>query len=142
MTLGFLSGSRKFCKLLWFLVKFLFRTDMPGSIGWLSPAPRLRIDDCFEIRNCRLGPCDLLLSKSPKFAARGTASPLRLLHGGPCNFGPFADLAISVFGEMSMNTMFAQILTSLEYGLQRGFMRRTGVRISLYWNFVIPQNFP
>ena len=48
---------------------------------------------------------------------------------GPCNFGPFTDLAISVFREMSINTMFTQILTSLNCGLQRGFMRRTGVRV-------------
>ena len=32
---------------------------------------------------------------------------------GPCNFGPFTDFAISVFREMSINTVFAQILTSL-----------------------------
>ena len=32
---------------------------------------------------------------------------------GSCNFGPFTDLAISVFGKMSINTVFAQILTSL-----------------------------
>ena len=31
----------------------------------------------------------------------------------PCNFGPLADLAISVFGKMSMNIVFTQILTSL-----------------------------
>ena len=31
---------------------------------------------------------------------------------GPCNFGPFTDLAISVFREMSINTVFTQILTS------------------------------
>ena len=43
-----------------FLVKFCFCTDKPGSIEWLDPAPRLRIDDCFEIRTCRSGPCDLL----------------------------------------------------------------------------------
>ena len=36
---------------------------------------------------------------------------------GPCNFSPLTDLAISVFTEMSLNTMFTQILTSLEYGL-------------------------
>ena len=47
---------------LGFLVQFCFCTDTPGSIEWLDPAPRLHIDDCFEIRNCRLGPCDLLLS--------------------------------------------------------------------------------
>ena len=35
----------------------------------------------------------------------------------PCNFGPLADLAISVFREMSINNVFTQILTSLEYGL-------------------------
>ena len=41
---------------------FVFARVCLGSIGWLGPAPRLHIDDCFEIRNCRLGPCDLLLS--------------------------------------------------------------------------------
>ena len=72
---------------LGFLWSFRFCTDTPGSIEWLDPAPRLHIDDCFEIRNCCLGPCDLLRTlwsaviKSPKFAAQGTASPLRLLHG-------------------------------------------------------------
>ena len=30
----------------------------------------------------------------------------------PCNFGPLTDLAISVFREMSLNTVLAQILTS------------------------------
>ena len=29
---------------------------------------------------------------------------------GPCDFGPLADLAISVFREVSMNTLFPQIL--------------------------------
>ena len=45
----------------------------------------------------------------------------------PCNFGPLTDLAISVFGEMSTNTVLTQILTSLGCGLYRYFMRRTGV---------------
>ena len=31
--------------------KFLFCTDMIGSIAWPSPASRLHIDDCFEIHN-------------------------------------------------------------------------------------------
>ena len=35
----------------------------------------------------------------------------------PCNFGPLTDLAISVFKEMSINTVFTQIITSLECGL-------------------------
>ena len=37
---------------LGFLSSFLFCTDMLGSIEWLSPAPRLRIGDCFEVRTC------------------------------------------------------------------------------------------
>ena len=60
---------------------------------------------------------------------------------GPCNFGPFTDLAISVFRELSMNIVFTQILTTLCSRLQRNVMRRTGVRISMYWNF-IHQIFP
>ena len=32
-------------------LKFLFCTDTLGSIEWPSPAPRLHIDDCFEIHN-------------------------------------------------------------------------------------------
>ena len=59
-----------------------------------------------------------------------------------CDFGPLADLAIFLFREVGVDTVFTQILTSLEYGLQRYFMRRTGVRVSVYWNFIIHQNFP
>ena len=41
------------------------------------------------------------------------AAPAR----GPCNFGPFADLAISVCREVSIHTELTQILTSLDNGL-------------------------
>ena len=60
---------------------------------------------------------------------------------GFCNFCPLADLAISVFREMSINTVLTQILTSLECGLQKHFMRRTGVRVSMFKNFIIHQIF-
>ena len=94
------------------LVKFCFCTDTTGSIEWPCPAPRLHTGDCFDTRNCRLGPCDLLLSSH-----QNVQHEVRLRHCvfcmGPCNFGPFTDLAISVFGEMSMNIVFTQILTSL-----------------------------
>ena len=56
---------------------------------------------------------------------------------GSCDVGPLTDLAISVFGEMSFNTVLTQILTSLGCGLYRGFMRRTGVRVSVFRNSVI-----
>ena len=35
----------------------------------------------------------------------------------PCNFGPFIDLAMSVFKEMSISTVLTQVLTSLGCGL-------------------------
>ena len=36
---------------------------------------------------------------------------------GPCNFGPFTDLAMSVFREMSIDTVLTQLVTSLACGL-------------------------
>ena len=47
--------------------KFLFCTDITGSIGWPRPAPRSHIDDCFEIHNFHCELCDLLLSSHQKF---------------------------------------------------------------------------
>ena len=82
--------------------KFLFCTDTTESIGWPSPGPRLHIDDCFEIHNLHWELLWSAVIKSPKFSARGTAQPMRLLHGGPCDFCPLADLAISVFREVSI----------------------------------------
>ena len=46
-------APRTFASSFVFPEKFLFSTDMTGSIGWSSPAPRLQIDDCFEIHNFR-----------------------------------------------------------------------------------------
>ena len=48
-------------------LKFLFCTDPTGSIGWPSPAPRLRIDDCFEMHILHWVLCDLLLSSHQSF---------------------------------------------------------------------------
>ena len=76
-----------------------------------------------------------------KIFSRRCGSTIASSAWGPCNFSPFTDLAISVLREMSFNTVLTQILTSLEYGLQRCFMRRTGVRVSVYWNFIIHQIF-
>ena len=132
---------RTFASFSGFLVKFWFCTDTPGSHKWLGPAPRLRNDDCFETRNCRLGPCGLLCQVTIICGSR-CGFAIASSAWGPCSVGPFTDLAISVFGEMSMNIMFTQILTSLCSKLHRGFMRRTGVRASLQWNFIIHQIFP
>ena len=109
-TLGFLFGSKNFCKLLSVSWE-VFVLHGSGSIGWPSPAPRLHIDDCFEIHNFHWELCDLLLSSHQNFCTRygsANASSAR----GPRNFGPLADLAILVFREESRNTVFTQIHTS------------------------------
>ena len=72
---------RTFANFFGFPSKFCFCTDMSGSIEWPELAPRLQICDCFEIRNYHRGLCDFFVVKSRKFAARSTASPLRLLLG-------------------------------------------------------------
>ena len=81
MTLASSLAPRTFANSFVFPEKFLFYTDTPGSIEWLDPAPRLHIDDCFEIHSRHWGLCDLLLSSHQKFSAGGTASPVRLLQG-------------------------------------------------------------
>ena len=60
---------------------------------------------------------------------------------GPCDFCPLTDLAISVFREMSFYTVFVQIRTSRKRRLQRWFMRRTGVWVSVFRNSVIHKIF-
>ena len=44
-------APRYFASSFVFPEQFMFCTDTTGSIGWPSPAPRLHIDDCFEIHN-------------------------------------------------------------------------------------------
>ena len=85
---------------LCFLKKFLFCTDTTGSIGWPSPAPRVHIDDCFEIHNFTENFVICCYQVTKIFCTRygsAIASSARC----PCNFGPLANLAISVFREMS-----------------------------------------
>ena len=50
--------------------------------------------------------------KSPKFFCTRYGSANASSARDPCNFGPLADLAISVFREVSKNTVFTQIRTS------------------------------
>ena len=45
------QAPRTFAAPFGFPAKLLFCTDVTESIGWASPAPRLQIDDCFEIHN-------------------------------------------------------------------------------------------
>ena len=117
MTLGFLFGSKNFCKLLCVSCEvFGFARIRLDPLGG-----QVLHHDCVSMivsrsRNCRLGPCGLLLSSHQNFLHEvrpATAPSAR----GHCNFGPLTDLAISVFREVSINTVLTQILTSLECGL-------------------------
>ena len=76
---------------------------MPGSIGVAKSLHH----DCVSVIVSRFaivteGLCDLLLSCHHKFFQHEVRlSPLRLSAWGPCNFGPFTDLAISVSNDAS-----------------------------------------
>ena len=81
MTFGFLSGSRNFCKLLWVSCEVLFL----HGYAWIHWVARSCTTTAYRwlFRDSQLSLRTLwsAVIKSPKFTARGTASPLRLLHG-------------------------------------------------------------
>ena len=65
--------------------------------------PRWRIGDCFPIHKCQLRLCALLFSILPNFAARGMASPVRLLYRVQVVLA-LLHFAISVIQEVSVNS--------------------------------------
>ena len=81
MTFGFLSGSRNFCKLLWVSCEVLFL----HGYAWIHWVARSCTTTAYRwlFRDSQLSLRTLwsAVIKSPKLSARGTASPLRLLHG-------------------------------------------------------------
>ena len=81
MTFGFLFGSRNFCKLLWVScevfvwhgynwIHWVARSCTTTAYRWLFRDSQLSLRTLWSA-----------VIKSPKLSARGTASPLRLLHG-------------------------------------------------------------
>ena len=81
MTFGFLSGSKNFCKLLCVTWEVLFL----HGYAWIHWVARSCTTTAYRwlFRDSQLSLRTLwsAVIKSPKFAARGTASPLGLLHG-------------------------------------------------------------
>ena len=61
---------------------------------------------------------------------------------GPCHFGPFKDLTISVSKEMSMNIVLTQILTSLGCGLYKTLHEKNWRENLRVLEFHHPPNFP
>ena len=144
MTLGFFSGSKNFCKLLCVSCEDFVFARIRAWIHWV--ASQVLHHDCISMIVSRFATFTenlvICFYQVAKIFSTRYGSTIASSAWGPCNFGPFTDLAISVFRDVSINTVLTQILTSLEYGLLRSFMRRTGVRASLQWNFIIHQNFP
>ena len=106
------TAPRTFASSFQFLVKFLFCTDKIESIELLSLVPQLHVGDCFEIHFHRWEFCDLLLSSHQKFCAKYDSTNTSSARN-PCNFGPLTDLAISVFREMSLNTVITRYHSSV-----------------------------
>ena len=119
MTLGFLFGSRNFCKLLWVSCEvFVFHGY--DRIHWVA-------------KSCTKTAHSLIVSRFTPFTENFVSccnqsttifctrygSAIASSARGPCNLGPLTDLAISVLMEISTNTVLTQILTSLGCGLQR-----------------------
>ena len=107
MTLGFLSGSRNFCKLLWVSCEVLFS----HGYAWIHWVAR----SCTTTANRWLFRDSLpslrtlwsAVLKLPNLSARGTASPVRLLQGA---LVILVRLQIShVLREVSINTVFARV---------------------------------
>ena len=112
MTLGFLSGSKNFCKFLcvsWQVFVFArIRLDPLGG--------QVLHHDCISMIVSRFTTftenfvicCNQITKIFCTRYGSANASPAR----SPCNFGPLADLAISDFWEVSITTVFTQIHTS------------------------------
>ena len=135
MTLGFLFGSKNFCKLhcvSWEV--FVFARIRLGPLSG-----QVLHHDCISVIVSRCTTftenfviCCNQITKicCTKYDSANTSSAR-----SPCDFGPLADLAISVFREVSINTVFTQIRTSRR--LWRWSMRRTCVWVSAFRNPVI-----
>ena len=78
MTLGFLSGSKNFCKLLWVSCEVF----VLHGYAWIHRVAKSCTTTAYRwlFRDSQVSLCSAVI-KSPKLSARGTAPKLRLLHG-------------------------------------------------------------
>ena len=126
MTLGFLSGSKNFCKLLCVSWE-IFVLHGYDWIHWVA-------ESCNKFTTFTKN-FVICCNKVTKIFGTRYGSAIASSAWGPCDFGPLANLAISVFREVSINTVFTQNRTSRK--LYRWFMRRTRVWVSAFRNSVI-----
>ena len=108
MTLGFLSGSKNFCKLLRVSCEVLVLHGYDW-IHWVAKSCTTiayrRLFRDFAIFTENFVICCYQVTKN--FCAK-YGSAIASSARGPCNFGPLTDLALSVFREMRINTVLTQ----------------------------------
>ena len=105
MTLGFLSGSKNFCKLLCVSCEVFcsarIRLDPLGG--------QVLHHDCISMIVSRFTSFTenlvICCYQVTKIFCTRYGSAIASSARGPCNFGPLTDLAISVFMVMSINTV-------------------------------------
>ena len=81
MTLGFLSGSRNFCKLLWVSCEVLFLHGYAWIHWVVKSGTTTAYRWLFRDSQPSLRTLWSAVIKSPTFSARGTAPPMRFLQG-------------------------------------------------------------
>ena len=101
MTLGFPSGSKNLCKLLWVSCE-VFVLHGYDWIHWVPKSCTTIAYRWFTIFTENFVTCCCQITKifCTKYDSTNASSAR-----GPCNFGPLTDLAISVFREVSVNTL-------------------------------------
>ena len=125
MTLGFLSGSKNFLQAsLGFLWSFCFARIRLDPLGG-----QVLHHDCISMTVSRFSTFTenfvIFCYQVTKIFCTRYGSAIPSSARGPCNFGLLADLAISVFRWMSINTVLTDIRTPRR--ICRWSMRRTGV---------------
>ena len=108
--LAFVTVRETFVNSFPFPEKFLFCTDKTESIEWQDLTPRQRIGDCSETQLPHSGFCDLFSQVTKLFCAWNRCFASALSARGPCHLGPQAYIAISVFWEVSLNTVLPEFL--------------------------------
>ena len=134
------SAPRTFANCSVFPEKFLFCTDTAGSIRWPSLAPRLHIDDSFEIHTftdnfviC----CDQVTKNS----AREVRLCQYVFWTGRLWFWTSGrSRTFRAFGKWVLTLRFPKSAHLQDWG-SKGFMWRTRVGVSAFWNSVIHKIF-
>ena len=133
MTLDFLFGSKNFCNFLC----VSWEVFVLHGYDWIHWVGQVLHHDCISMIVSRFKTFTENFVICCNQITKVFCTKYDSLQRSPCDFGPLADLAISVFRGVSISTMFTQIRTSRRRWLQKWHMRRTCVWVSVFRNSVI-----